>query len=87
MIQNFILDTKNIALSSVRTAYKTEGFVTLTRKMIAIDAFISRMAEALFKENTLLVGECFTAQTEDKRYTLFFKQMRGDKRLEDGDIV
>lgn len=87
MIQNFILDTKNIALSSVRTAYKTEGFVTLTRKMIAIDAFISRMAEALFREKTLLVGECFTAQTEDKRYTLFFKQMRGDKRLEDGDIV
>lgn len=87
MIQNFILDTKNIALSSVRTAYKTEGFVTLTRKMIAIDAFISRMAEALFREKTLLVGECFTAQTEDKRYTLFFKQIRGDKRLEDGDIV
>ncbi len=67
MIQKITADTRKIALSSIRSAYKTEGFVTLTRKIIAIDAFISRVAEAIFRENIALSDSCFTAQTEDRK--------------------
>lgn len=87
MIQKITADTRKIALSSIRSAYKTEGFVTLTRKIIAIDAFISRVAEAIFRENIALSDSCFTAQTDDKLFTLFFRQKRSDSRLGEGDII
>lgn len=72
MIQKVTADTKKIALSSIRMVYKTEGFISLTRKIIAIDAFISRLAESIFREDITLSSNCFTAQTEDGLYTLFF---------------
>lgn len=87
MIQHVTADTKKIALSSLRSVYKTEGFISLTRKIIAIDAFISRVAESIFREKISFDKGCFTAQTQDGRYTLFFRQKDGDKRLSDGDIV
>ncbi|MDE7439773.1 MAG: UvrD-helicase domain-containing protein [Clostridia bacterium] len=64
-------DTKKIALSSSRRVYKTEGFITLTRRIIAIDAFISRVAEGLFGAN-FISENCCTAQTDDGLYTLYF---------------
>ncbi|MDE6372248.1 MAG: AAA family ATPase, partial [Clostridia bacterium] len=87
MIQQITADTKKIALSSIRMVYKTEGFITQTRKIIAIDAFISRIAESVFRENVSLSDGCYTAQTDDGLYTLFFRQKCEDKRLSDGDIV
>ncbi|MDE7079293.1 MAG: hypothetical protein K2O95_04170, partial [Clostridia bacterium] len=78
MIQRITADTRKIALSSFRTVYKTEGFITQTRKVIAIDAFISRVAESIFRENISLDGSCFTAQSEDGLYTLFFCRKGGD---------
>ena len=87
MIQQITADIRKIALSSTRSVYKTEGFITLTRKMIAIDAFISRIAEGIFRENLALADGCFTAQTDDGLYTLFFRKKGGDNRLSDGDIV
>ena len=50
----FTADTTKIALSSTRRAYKTEGFITLTRRIVAIDAFISRVAEGIFAANFVL---------------------------------
>ncbi|MDE6585242.1 MAG: AAA family ATPase [Clostridia bacterium] len=80
-------DTKKIALSSSRKVYKTEGFILLTRRILAVDAFISRVAESIFGENiTLPDGGC-TAQTDDGLYTLFFCRRAGDKRLSGGDII
>ncbi|MDE6870345.1 MAG: hypothetical protein K2J75_06420, partial [Clostridia bacterium] len=87
MIQQITADTRKIALSSTRSVYKTEGFITLTRKIIAIDAFISRIAEGIFRENVALADGCFTAQTDDGLYTLFFRKKGGDNRLSGGDIV
>ncbi len=87
MIQRIKADTTKIALSSIRSFYKTEGFVTLTRKIIAIDAFISRVAESIFRENIELSDGCFTAQTDDGLYTVFFRQKCGENRLSDGDLV
>ncbi len=86
MIQKITADTNKIALSSSRKVYKTEGFISLTRRIVAIDAFISRIAESIFRENISLPDGCCTAQTEDKLYTLFFRR-KGDNRLSDGDIV
>lgn len=87
MIQQITADIRKIALSSTRSVYKTEGFITLTRKMIAIDAFISRIAEGIFRENLALADGCFTVQTDDGLYTLFFRKNGRDNRLSDGDIV
>ncbi|MDE7328153.1 MAG: UvrD-helicase domain-containing protein [Clostridia bacterium] len=87
MIRNITANTRKIALSSTRTAYKTEGFVSSTHKIIAIDYFISRVAEAIFRENISLSNGCFTAQTQDGLYTLYLCRKGEDKRLEDGDIV
>lgn len=64
-------NTKKIALSSTRKVYKTESFITLTRKTVAIDAFISRVAESVFRENISLDGGFYTAQTADGLYTLY----------------
>lgn len=77
MIQKITADTKRIALSSTRKVYKTEGFISLTRKVLGIDAFISRVAEGIFGGNTAL-PECCAAQTEDGLYTLFLCRKGGD---------
>ena len=87
MIEKITVDTKRIALSSSRRIYKTEDFVTLTRKILAIDAFISRVAEGIFGEHISLPNGCCIAQTEDGQYTLFLCRRSDDKRLSDGDIV
>ncbi len=87
MIKKITADTKKIALSSSRRVYKTEGFVSLTRRIIAIDAFISRVGESIISENSELPVGCYTAQTEDSLYTLYFRLMGSDERLSDGDIV
>lgn len=86
MIQKITADTKRIALSSSRRVYKTEGFITLTRRIVSIDAFISRVAESIFSADITLPDSCFTAQTEDGLYTLFLRR-KGNSRLSDGDIV
>ncbi len=87
MIRKITADTKKIALSSNLRVYKTEGFITLTRRIIAIDAFISRIAESIFGEKAALPDGCLSAQTEDGLYTLFFRRKFKDERLSDGDIV
>lgn len=87
MIRKITAHTKKIALSSKYSVYKTEGFITLTRRIIAVDAFISRAAESIFGANFALSDGCFTARTEDGLYTLFFSRKSDDRRLSDGDIV
>ena len=80
------VDTKKTVLSSYRTVYKTEGFISATRKILHIDAFISRVAEGIFKEDITLPDGCVSVQTEDGLYTLFLKS-KGDSRLAYGDLV
>ena len=87
MIQKIAVDTKKIALSSSRTLYKTEGFIRLTRKIIAIDAFISRIAESIFSKNISLEGGSYSAQTDDGLYTFFFCLRESDNRLKGEDLV
>ncbi|MDE7372630.1 MAG: AAA family ATPase [Clostridia bacterium] len=87
MTERIIADTKKIALSSTRSVYKTEGFITLTRRVISIDAFISRIAEGVFASDIPLGDGCLIAQTEDGLYTLYFCRKSADERLGDGDIV
>ncbi|MDE7158517.1 MAG: hypothetical protein K2N74_02985, partial [Clostridiales bacterium] len=77
MIQTITADTKRIALSSTRRVYKTEGFITPTRRILAIDAFISRIAEGIFSAHIALPDGCYSAQTKDQLYTLYF-QVKGD---------
>lgn len=84
MIQRIEVDTRRVALSSSKTVYKTESFVTLTRKIIAIDAYISRVAESIFVERLALADGCYTAQTKDGLYTLFFCVNNADRRVSDG---
>lgn len=79
-------NTNIIALSSFRRAYKTEGFISPTRRIIGIDAFVSRVAESVFGAETDLSAGCYSAQTSDEAYTLFFS-LGGDKRLNGGDLV
>lgn len=83
----FTAETTKIALSSSRRVYKTEGFITLTRRIVAIDAFISRVAEGIFAAKVALPEGSFIAQTEDGLYTLFLRRKGGGGRLSDGDIV
>ena len=64
-------DTKKIVLSSESSIYKTESFISETRKIMAIDAFISRVAEGIFRENISLSAGSYTVQTADGLYTLF----------------
>ena len=73
---NFTLDMRKIALSSENRIYKTEGFITLTRKTAMIDAFVSRVAEGLFRANVPSDG-CFTVRTEDGLYTLYLYRKSG----------
>ena len=83
MINSITADTKKIVLSSSRKVFKTESFITLTRRIIAIDAFISRVAESIFGADISLPERCHKAQTQDKQYTLFFCLKGGGQ----GDIV
>ena len=80
-------NTNKIALSSSRRVYKTEGFISPTRKVLGIDAFVSRVAESIFGSGAELADGCYSAQTEDGAYTLFFRRGGGDKRLDAGDLV
>ena len=86
--QQLTLNTDKMLLSGSRRVYKTEGFITMTRKTMAIDAFISRVAESIFYADfSAPEGNCIAAETEDKVYTLFFRQIQGDPRLRRGDVV
>ena len=71
MTVRFELNTKKIALSSVNRFYKTESFISKTRKMLSVDAFVSRVAEGIFRAKITLPKGCYSIQTEDKLYTLF----------------
>ena len=75
-------------LSGSRRVYKTEGFVHQTRKIMGVDAFVSRVAESIFyAEISQPEGNCIACETEDKAYTLFFRQNPNDARLHRGDLV
>ena len=80
MKQRITANTKRIALSSDRRVYKTEGFITLTRRIMEIDAFISRVAEGIFADDIALHCGYYTARTEDGRYTLYLCCMAGEDR-------
>ena len=80
----FTVDTRKIFLSSENKVYKTEGFIAPTRKILAIDAFISRVAEGIFRANVSMPDECCAVQTEDGLYTLFV--CRADRTAENGLI-
>lgn len=66
------IDTSKIILSAVRKVFKTEGFISLTKKIAAIDTFVSRTAESIFASGLSLNGGCYLAETEDRAYTLYF---------------
>lgn len=66
------IDTSKIILSAVRKVFKTEGFISLTKKIAAIDTFVSRSAESIFASGLSLNGGCYFAETEDRAYTLYF---------------
>ena len=86
--QQLTLNIDKMLLSGYRRVYKTESFVTLTRKTMAIDAFVSRVAESIFYAGfSAPEGNCIAVETENKAYTLFFRQISGDARLHRGDLV
>ena len=64
-----IADIQKIALSSEHSVYKTESLITQTRRIASIDAFLSRVAEGIFKAKVRFDG-CCSVQTEDGVYTL-----------------
>lgn len=78
MILRITADTKKIVLSSDRRVYKTEGVIAPTRRIIAVDAFISRVAEAVFSSGITLPDGCYSVKTEDGRYGLSFMAAGGD---------
>lgn len=80
----FTIDTEKIILSAVRKVYKTEGFISLTKKIASIDLFVSRTAESIFAGGLEFKDKFFIAETEDGAYTLFFTS--GKEDLKD-DIV
>ena len=86
--QQLTLNTEKMLLSGSRRVYKTEGFINLTRKTVAIDAFVSRVAESIFyAEFSAPEGNCIAVETDDRRYTLFFRQNPSDPRLRRGDLI
>jgi len=87
MMQKITIDTNKIALSSIRTVYKTEGFISETRRTASIDAFISRIAEGIFRENLALPPRCFAANTDNGLYSFSFCIKNDEKRLQNGDVV
>ena len=78
MTINFTLDTQKIALSSESVIYKTESFISQTRKIVSIDAFISRVAEGIFSANVILPEGSYAVQTEDGIYTLYLCRSEND---------
>ena len=86
--QQLTLNADKMLLSGSRRVYKTESFITQTRKTAAIDTFVSRIAESIFYADfSVADGTCIAAETEDKVYTLFFRQNPNDARLRRGDVV
>ena len=78
MTVQFPVDTQKIALSSEHAVYKTESFITATRRIASIDAFLSRVAEGIFRAKLVLPEGCCSVQTEDGDYTLFVRKEGGD---------
>ncbi|MCH5157180.1 MAG: UvrD-helicase domain-containing protein [Clostridiales bacterium] len=86
--QQLTLNTDKMLLSGHRRVYKTEGFIALTRKTMAIDTFVSRVAESIFYAGfSAPEGNCIAVETDDKAYTLFFRQNPSDPRLRRGDLI
>lgn len=86
--QQLTLNADKMLLSGSRRVYKTEGFITQTRKTVAIDTFVSRVAESIFYADfSVTDGTCIAAETDDKAYTLFFRQNPNAARLRRGDVV
>ncbi|MCH5162244.1 MAG: UvrD-helicase domain-containing protein [Clostridiales bacterium] len=83
MTERFTVDTDKIALSSQCTVYKTEGFIAKTRKIVAIDAFLSRVAEGIIGANVFFDG-CRAVSTDDGLYTLYLFRRGG---LSQSDLV
>ena len=87
MMEKITAYSDKIVLSSKRKVYKTEDFINETRRTLSIDAFVSRIAEAVFSADITLPDGSIIAKTEDGLYTLFFCGGRADKRLSEDDIV
>ena len=86
--QQLTLNTDKMLLCGNRRVYKTENFVLLTRKIVAIDTFISRVAESIFYADfSAPEGNSIAVETENKDFTLFFRQNPSDPRLRRGDLV
>ncbi len=71
MLKTITADTRRVILSSYRRVYKTESFITATRRIAAVDAFVSRAAEAVFAAGMSVDGS-ISARTDDGLYTLVF---------------
>ena len=85
MTVNFTSLTQKIALSSENTVYKTESFISSTRKIASIDAFVSRVAEGIFRAKIAVKEGCYTVRTEDGAYTLFAYKKGGSAY--EGDLI
>ena len=83
MLVNFTLDMQKIALSSRKRFYKTEGFISSTRKTAGVDAFVSRVAEGIFKSNISIPEGGGEVKVSDGLYTLYVCR----KDVYSGDIV
>ena len=80
MLKTITADTRRVILSSYRRVYKTESFITATRRIAAVDAFVSRAAEAVFAAGMSVDGS-ISARTDDGLYTLVFCGMgAGDRK-------
>ncbi len=85
MTTDIFLKTHKIALSSENMVFKTEGFISSTRKTLAIDAFVSRAAEGILTARLDLAEGCYSVQTADGRYTMYFCMRRSVNP--EGDII
>ncbi len=85
MTEKFIAHTDRIALSSKRTAFKTESFIAATRKILGVDAFLSRVAEGIFESGLYLREDGYSIQTQDGLYTLF--ACGGGGHTSEGDVI
>ena len=74
---------QKIALSSRKRFYKTEGFISSTRKTAGVDAFVSRVAEGIFKSNISIPEGGGEVKVSDGLYTLYVCR----KDVYSGDIV
>ena len=78
MTENIVLDTLKVALSSVNTVFKTESFISKTRKIASVDAFISRVAESVFKSKISLPHGYYAVSTSDGVFSLRFRRTGDD---------